>query len=107
MSHNFEFSTIEWTEVAVGFRYKAYVHDHQQIRLVEFSDGFCEPDWCRNGHFGYVIDGECKISFDGTVEWLKKGDVIHIQAGEEDKHMLIMEKGGWIQVILFDHTIDR
>jgi quercetin dioxygenase-like cupin family protein len=104
MSHNIDFSGIEWTVVAEGFRYKAVVHGNQQIRLAEFSEGLKEPDWCRSGHSGYVLDGECRLDFSGKSEYLKKGDVFHIPSGVDDKHMVIMEKGEWIQVLLFEYV---
>jgi len=102
MNHNVEFSKIEWTEAAIGFRYKAFISGKQKIRLVEFSEGLKEPTWCKNGHSGYVVEGECKIDFNGKLEYLKKGDVFHIPTSEEDKHMVMMDKGGWVQMVLFE-----
>lgn len=102
MTHNIDFSKNEWIEAADGIRYKAFKYGSQQIRLVEFYEGFKEPDWCKVGHSGYILDGECKINFNGHVESLKKGDILHIPSGDEHKHMVLMEKGGWVQVLLFE-----
>lgn len=102
LNHKVEFNKIEWIEAAIGFKYKAFIGGNQKIRLVEFSEGLKEPDWCKNGHSGYVVDGECKIDFNGKIECFNKGDILHIPTSEEDKHMVMMDKGGWVQMILFE-----
>jgi len=54
MNHLIGFDKLPWNESAAGLRYKAFISGDQQIRLVEFSEGFIEPDWCRKGHSGYI-----------------------------------------------------
>lgn len=69
-----------------GVRFKAYQQSGRRLRLVEFSREFVEHDWCRNGHIGYVLNGEIEIDFSGTVIVFKQGDGLFIPAGETGKH---------------------
>lgn len=91
-----------WNEPAKGVRFKAMVSGSRQVRLVEFSDGFVEPDWCAKGHAGYVLDGEFSIDYSGTVERYKAGDVIFIPEGDKDKHKAILGKGEKVLLLLFE-----
>lgn len=94
------FENIPWKEVGKGVRYKVFQRETQQIRLVEFSEGFAEEDWCTRGHAGYVIEGCCSIDFDGSMECYKVGDAFFIS--KEDRHKVIMNKGEKVLLILFE-----
>ncbi len=94
-----DFENIEWTSSAKGLKYKAYVIGNQKIRLVEFSEGFVEENWCTKGHTGYVLDGEYSLDLNGKLLRLKKGDAFVIFDGEEDKHKAILKQGE--KVLLF------
>ena len=85
-SHKIVFDNIAWTNAEKGLRYKAFVHDNQQLRIVEFSEGFIELDWCVHGHAGTVLDGSFGLDFNGKIERFNKGDFIFIPGGEADKH---------------------
>lgn len=102
MKHLIDFNKLDWTIPAPGVRYRAFVTGNQRIRLIEFAESFSESDWCRYGHAGYIIDGECDIDFCGIIEHFKKGDTIFIPQGEEDKHKVLMGKDGWVQMLLFE-----
>ena len=102
MSHIVNFTDIDWTVPAVGVRFKAYTNNNQRIRLVEFSEGLIEPNWCINGHAGYVLDGSYSIDYNGQIEHYKKGDALFIPKDEKDKHKVIMDVGGWVQLLLFE-----
>lgn len=102
MNHLIDFDTMSWNEPAKGVRSKAMVSGGQQLRLVEFSDGFVEPDWCTKGHAGYVLDGEFSIDYSGALERYKAGDVIFIPAGEKDKHKATLGKGEKVTLLLFE-----
>ena len=102
MSYLVEFDKMSWNEPVKGVRSKIFTNGNQQIRLVEFSEGFIEPDWCRKGHAGYVIDGEFTNDYRGTLEQYKKGDVIFIPKGENAKHKVIMGKGEKVILLLFE-----
>ena len=97
-----DFENMSWNEPAAGLRSKIFTNGNQQIRLVEFSEGFIEPDWCKKGHAGYVIDGTFAIDYNGNLEKYKKGDVIFIPEGEQHKHKAILEKGEKVTLLLFE-----
>jgi quercetin dioxygenase-like cupin family protein len=101
-NHKINFDSIEWTIADTGVRYKAFIHGNQRLRLVEFSDGFFEQDWCVYGHAGIVLDGSFSIDFNGNVERYSSGDVIFIPSGEPDKHKAILEKNEKVTLLLFE-----
>lgn len=101
-NHKVIFDNIEWTDAGIGVRYKAFIHGSQRLRLVEFSEGFVEPDWCTNGHAGIVLDGSFITDFNGNIERHSKGDVIFIPGGESDKHKAILGKGEKVLLLLFE-----
>lgn len=102
MSYLIEFDKLSWNEPANGVRSKTFVSGNQQIRLVEFSEGFVEHDWCKKGHAGYVIDGEFTNDYSGKLERYKKGDIIFIPKGETAKHKAILNKGEKVTLLLFE-----
>jgi quercetin dioxygenase-like cupin family protein len=81
-----EFDSVPWESPAPCVRFKRFEQAGRQVRLVEFSRGFVEPDWCVHGHIGYVLDGRCEIDFDGHVVEYGPGDGIFIPSGERHKH---------------------
>ena len=92
-THQIIFDSIEWTNNGIGVRYKAFIQGNQRLRLVEFCEGFIEPDWCIHGHTGIVLEGCFAIDYHGSIEKYKKDDIIFIPGGETDKHKAILEKG--------------
>lgn len=102
MSHRIDFEALPWNEPAEGIRFKAVVIGSQQTRLVEFSHGFIEPDWCFKGHAGYVLDGEFSIDYSGAVERYKAGDILFIPKGAKDKHKAVLEKGQRVTLLLYE-----
>ena len=97
-----DFKNIAWESPAPGLRYKAYIKDNQRIRLVEFSEGFLEENWCTNGHLGYVLEGSISIDFNGGVRAFSAGDGIFIPKGEQNKHKGKIIKGEKALLILFE-----
>lgn len=67
-------------------RFKAYTQAGKRLRLVEFTKDFIEPDWCRTGHAGMILEGRMEIDFDGEVIEFGPGDGVFIPAGEAHKH---------------------
>lgn len=82
-----DFESIPWNAPAAGFRFKIHKQDGKQLRIVEFSKEFVEPDWCTRGHIGCVLEGEFEINFSGKLMTFKAGDGLFIRAGEQNKHM--------------------
>jgi hypothetical protein len=101
-SHLVDFEKLDWNSPAKGVRYKAFVSGNQKLRLIEFSEGFIEPDWCRNGHAGYVLEGAFSIDFSGRIERFGEGEVFFTTKGEGDKHKVIMSEGEKVLLLLFE-----
>jgi quercetin dioxygenase-like cupin family protein len=81
-----DFDALQWESPVPGARYKAYRQGNHRLRLVEFAYGFVEPDWCINGHIGYVLDGEMAVDFGGDVVHFSAGDGVFIPPGVENRH---------------------
>ena len=90
---------LSWLTPMPGVRFKAFEQNGRRLRLVEFARGFKEPDWCRKGHIGYVLEGEGELQLSERTISLKAGDGIFIPAGEEHKHLLHV-LGEHIRVVL-------
>lgn len=76
---------------------------NQRVRLVEFSHGFVEPDWCIKGHVGYVLDGSCSMDFNGTILQFTEGDGLYIPEGKENKHKAILRPDERVLFVLFEN----
>jgi len=80
-----EFETVDWQSPAPKVRFKAISRAGVKLRLLEFSRGFVEHDWCTKKHIGYVLAGELALEMpEGTVH-LRAGDGI-VLPGAETKH---------------------
>jgi len=88
MKYRVDFDSLSWDSPVKGARFKVHKHGEKQLRLVEFSKEFAEPDWCGRGHIGYVLEGRADLDFNGKVETLHAGDGVFIPAGEQHKHKL-------------------
>lgn len=84
--YKIDFKSIEWESPLKGVRFKKFISEKKQIRFVEYTKDFVEPDWCSKGHTGYVIEGEFEIDFNGNIVRYKSGDGIFIPPGEAHKH---------------------
>ncbi len=84
--YKIDFESTPWQAPAVGVRAKIHDQDGKRLRLVEFTGEFVEPDWCRKGHIGYVLEGELEIEFNGTVVVFSSGDGLFIPPGNDNKH---------------------
>ncbi len=80
------FDELEWQDGIRGARFKVFRSGNKQIRLLEFSSEFIEPDWCEKGHVGFVIDGELEIDFRGSVVRYPQGSALLIPSGVESGH---------------------
>ena len=81
-----KFDEIEWESGGKGARHKVFRQDNKQIRLVEFTRDFVEPEWCAKGHSGYVIEGKLEIDFKGEKIKFAAGDGIFIPADRKNTH---------------------
>jgi quercetin dioxygenase-like cupin family protein len=87
-----DFEQMEWVTPMPGVRYKVYRQAGRRLRLVEFAEGFQEPDWCLNGHIGYVLTGHGQVAFPTHTIECRRGDGLFIPPGETCKHKLTVLK---------------
>jgi len=87
ISYKVNFESLSWESPMKGVRFKSYEHAGRRLRLVEFSKEFVEPDWCANGHIGYILEGKLEIDFDGKRIVYKPGDGLFIPKGQQHKHI--------------------
>lgn len=85
-SFKVQFDRIEWQDALPGARFKAYREGARQLRLLELTPEFIEPQWCENGHVGIVLEGELEIDFQGRVVNYPEGSGIFIPAGVSSVH---------------------
>jgi hypothetical protein len=62
-----DFDSLSWQSSLPGARAKVYRDGSKQLRLVEFTSDFVEPQWCEKGHVGLVVSGALEIDFRGRV----------------------------------------
>jgi len=84
--YRIDFNSMNWETPAAGVRQKVVVQDDKQLRLLEFSKGFIELEWCTKGHIGFILDGQLEINFGGMSVVYGPGDVATIPDGENHKH---------------------
>ena len=61
-----DFPHLEWTDwhkAGANGRVKIVYSGGKRLRLLELPTGFNEEEWCRKGHWGYVLEGEFVIHF--------------------------------------------
>ena len=102
MKHLADFNSVPWTQGDAGVRSKKIAGENQQLRMVEFSYGFTEHDWCRSSHAGYVLSGAFTVDYSGKTERYSAGDAFIIRAGETDKHKVVMGEGEKVTLLLFE-----
>lgn len=98
-----DFKTLEWEKPGIGVEQKQFLNGNQRIRLLRFYDDFIEDNWCVKGHIGYVIDGEMTINFSGNLVQFKKGDGVWIETDKDSKHKVLIPKGKFVELILFEN----
>lgn len=85
--YRIDFDAIEWQSPLPGARSKIFKQGNKQLRVVEFTKDFVEPDWCKRGHIGYILEGQMEIDFSGTKIVFDPGDGMFIPPGDEHKHL--------------------
>ncbi len=81
-----DFESLEWQTPLPGARFKVFQQGDRRLRLVEFTKGFVEPDWCTKGHIGYVLEGEMDVDFDGSIIRYSAGNGLFIPCGLKSRH---------------------
>jgi len=81
-----DFDSLDWQSSLPGARSKVYRDGLKQLRLVEFTSEFIEPNWCEKGHVGLVLSGALEIDFRGEVISYPEGSGIFIPPGPSSAH---------------------
>ena len=81
-----DFDALEWQTPLPGARFKIHAAGGRQIRLLELTPEFAEPDWCEKGHIGLVLEGVLEIDFQGRVVVYREGEGIFIPVGAGTGH---------------------
>jgi quercetin dioxygenase-like cupin family protein len=85
-AYKVDFGSIPWEQPAAGVGFKAFEQDGRRLRLAEFAKDFVEPDWCTQGHIGYVLEGVMEVDFHGKVVTFRAGDGVFIPPGSAHGH---------------------
>ena len=86
MNHSLiPFDALDWQDGIPGARFKAFQRGNKQLRLLELTSGFVEPDWCEKGHAGFVVRGELEIDFRGQTVRYPEGSGLFIAAENAHK----------------------
>ena len=80
------FGDLDWESQLPACRFKAFHHGETTLRVVEYAKDFVAPEWCTDGHIGYVLEGELDIDFAGRVVHFAAGDGLFIPEGEAHRH---------------------
>jgi len=99
-----DFDSMEWQSNRHGARFKLYCEDSRQLRLVEFTSGETAPEWCSQGHIGFVLSGALEIDIGGKVVSYAEGDGIFIPSGQASAHRACSITPGTRLVMVEDLT---
>jgi len=103
VDHKVAFDSVPWDILAPGARHKVYRDGDTVLRLIEFTHGFVEPDWCLRGHVGYVLAGDLDVDFAGAIEHFTAGDGVFIPPGEAHRHKAIVVSDV-VRLVLVEHA---
>jgi quercetin dioxygenase-like cupin family protein len=81
-----QFETLDWQPAISGTRFKVFREGAKQVRLLELTSEFVEPDWCEKGHVGLVLKGDLEIDFRGRLVRYPEGSCIFIPSGAASGH---------------------
>lgn len=81
-----DFESLAWVPSLPGARYKIHREGSRQLRLVEFTPEFVEPDWCEKGHIGLVLAGTLELDFRGQRISYPQGSGIFVPPGPTGAH---------------------
>ena len=98
-----DFESMPWEHPADGVRSKAFRCETQQLRLIEFSPGFADAEWCSNGHAVHVLEGALTLEMKhGDTMVLHQGDVAFLSAGDDHAHRASVDGESPARLLLFE-----
>lgn len=99
------FAELPWETLAPGARAKTHLLGPRKLRLVEFSAGFSEVDWCTREHLGLVLEGTLRVEFQqpaGTVAVFETGEGIAIPENTPHRHAGTVAREETIRLFLVE-----
>lgn len=88
-------------EPAEGVRCQTVLRGGHQLRIVEFTPGFRETEWCNKAHLGYILTGQMEIEFSDSVEVFTAGDALIIEGGDKHRARVV---DGPVRIFLVEDT---
>ena len=82
---------LPWVQRSPAMREKVSQNGERRFRVVEFAAAFREPNWCTEGHVGYVLAGETDVLVDGQTVTYRKRDVIDLPPGTRHRRNATIE----------------
>lgn len=79
------FDELDWEKPMPGIKCKIYKNGNTQLRLIEYSKEM-PPHWCKNGHYGYILEGKFEIEYQNGKMIYETGDGVFIPDGKEHQH---------------------
>ena len=78
-----ELAARAWEDEAPGIRAQVAPAAGTRYAVVEYEPGAQRPDWCREGHHGFVLDGSLEFEFadDGEPLRLRAGQAFVLAPG--------------------------
>jgi hypothetical protein len=61
LQHKINFDNIEWEYPIKGVKYKKYIHNNKQMRLIKYTKEM-PPHWCETGHYGLFLKVKWKLN---------------------------------------------
>ena len=96
-----DFDQIDWDDKSAGMRVKRLWRHGKQMRMIEIGPDSGEPDWCEEGHVGFILEGALETNIDGMIERLSAGDGLIIPSGNEYRHKS-KSVDGVVRLVLVD-----
>tara|TARA_R110002124_G_scaffold100945_3_gene248309 strand:+ start:16 stop:336 length:321 start_codon:yes stop_codon:yes gene_type:complete len=98
------FKDLPWEETHKGLKQKVFYQGSTRLRLMHIDHHFVEEDYCTNGHLGFIVEGEMKLILKNQMIKFEKGDGLCLNAGDDEKHKVSVEKGKFVRLILFENN---
>ena len=97
-----DFEGLPWRSPAAGVREKAVRRGSQRLRLLEFTAGFEEREWCRSAHAFTVVEGSFALQFRHGRERFRVGDCVLLPAGETHAHRAVVGADEHVRLLVFE-----
>lgn len=74
------------------------------LALLEFAPGFADPQLCRNGHAGYVLEGALTFELDGGPQTIRAGEGFELPPGTRHRALNLGSQAVRLFLVTFPHS---